>query len=469
MPTTTGKIYLGSTLVSGGVSPAAAADWVRNPFWPALTDPLSTEQKIVGLYAVWPGDGIGKGGNFFAFLAQGAYTINYGDGTITNYANNTRADYEFDYNSASLSGTNAPVTFTITNNTVNRTAHGRVNGDTIKLYYISGTTNIVEGLTYYVINASTNSFQISTTLNGSPLAFGGANGNASLLPYKVAVVTITPQAGQNLTSVNFFQRNGKTGLSASYSTGWLDVVVSLPNCAGSGLTFSSTATTLYHAFVERFRIVNSGSLNSIGNMFGNCRMLQIVSGLPSLNNVTSLALTFFGCTSLKYLPEFTGSAGNITSITQMCAGCTSLVIAPALPVSIASLTNMSSAYSGCINLSFVPPFPTNTSAATNVGAMFSTCRSLPVIPVMDLTGVTSSTNLVNFTGGCDNLSRMQAFNQRFSFSLASLKLSAAALNEIFAGLPTVTGQTITVTGNYGVNEAGYNPSIATTKGWTVTS
>ena len=204
-------------------------------------------------------------------------------------------------------------------------------------------------------------------------------------------------------------------------------------------------------------------------MFGNCRMLQIVSGLPSLNNVTSLALTFFGCTSLKYLPEFTGSAGNITSITQMCAGCTSLVIAPALPVSIASLTNMSSAYSGCINLSFVPPFPTNTSAATNVGAMFSTCRSLPVIPVMDLTGVTSSTNLVNFTGGCDNLSRMQAFNQRFSFSLASLKLSAAALNEIFAGLPTVTGQTITVTGNYGVNEAGYNPSIATTKGWTVTS
>ena len=68
MATTTGRIYLGSTLVAGGDS-AAATDWVRNPAWPALTAPSASEQKIVGLHAVWPGDGTGKGGNFFAFLA----------------------------------------------------------------------------------------------------------------------------------------------------------------------------------------------------------------------------------------------------------------------------------------------------------------------------------------------------------------------------------------------------------------
>jgi hypothetical protein len=44
-----------------------------------------------------------------------------------------------------------------------------------------------------------------------------------------------------------------------------------------------------------------------------------------------------------------------------------------------------------------------------------------------------------------------------------------ALNEIFTGLPVVTGQTITVSNNFGTGEAGYNPSIATAKGWTVTS
>ena len=92
MPTTTGRIYLGSTLVAGGAGGAVVADeWVRNAAWPALTLPSAADQKIVGLYAVWPGDGVGKGGNFFAFLAQGAYTINYGDGTTTNYAGNTRA------------------------------------------------------------------------------------------------------------------------------------------------------------------------------------------------------------------------------------------------------------------------------------------------------------------------------------------------------------------------------------------
>jgi hypothetical protein len=58
---------------------------------------------------------------------------------------------------------------------------------------------------------------------------------------------------------------------------------------------------------------------------------------------------------------------------------------------------------------------------------------------------------------------------RFSFSVANCQLSAVALNEIFTGLPVVTGQTITVTGNYGISQGGYNPLIATMKGWTVTA
>jgi hypothetical protein len=70
---------------------------------------------------------------------------------------------------------------------------------------------------------------------------------------------------------------------------------------------------------------------------------------------------------------------------------------------------------------------------------------------------------------CPFLARAPVTGMRFSFSVASCKLSAAALNEIFAGLPTVTGQTITVTGNYGINQAGYDPTIATAKGWTVTA
>jgi hypothetical protein len=67
---------------------------------------------------------------------------------------------------------------------------------------------------------------------------------------------------------------------------------------------------------------------------------------------------------------------------------------------------------------------------------------------------------------CTSLSRIRATGIRFTFTLASLKLSATALNEIYTNLPTVTGQTITVSGNYGTT--GDDPTIATAKGWTVT-
>lgn len=54
-----------------------------------------------------------------------------------------------------------------------------------------------------------------------------------------------------------------------------------------------------------------------------------------------------------------------------------------------------------------------------------------------------------------------------SFSIANNCLGANALNAIFTALPNVSGQTITVTGNPGINQPGYDPTIATSKGWTV--
>lgn len=414
MPTT-GKIYLGSTLVAGGDGGAVSAEWVRNPAWPALTAPGVTEQKIVGLHAVWPGDGTGKGGNFFAFLAQGAYTIDYGDGTVTNYASNTRADYEFDFNDPQLAGTNAPVTFTVATNVVNRTAHGLSNGAVIRFYNVANTTGIVAGRLYYVINTATDSFQVAETAGGSAVDLTGTDGSATLLPHKVAVVTITPQAGQNMTVVNFFQKNGTTGLANGYTTGWLDLAMAIPQCSGTGLTISG-ATTVVHALIERINIVAVGALTSMASLFNGCRSLQSLPSLPSATAVT----------------------------------------------------NMSSAFSNCSSLRTIPPFPGSVAAVTNMTGVFSGCSSLQTIPPMDTSGVSSSVNFSSayIAGG---LTRIQATGQRFTFSVASQRLSAVALNEIFTGLPTVTGQTITVTGNYGINEAGYNPTIATAKGWTVTA
>jgi hypothetical protein len=67
---------------------------------------------------------------------------------------------------------------------------------------------------------------------------------------------------------------------------------------------------------------------------------------------------------------------------------------------------------------------------------------------------------------CPSLSRIEARNFRFTFVISVCKLSATALNEIYTNLPSVVGQTITVTSNWGT--ATDTPSIATAKGWAVT-
>jgi hypothetical protein len=69
-------------------------------------------------------------------------------------------------------------------------------------------------------------------------------------------------------------------------------------------------------------------------------------------------------------------------------------------------------------------------------------------------------------GTCNSLARIEASDFSFTFFLGNCKLSAAALDEIYTNLPSATGQTITVSGNYGIT--GDDPTIATAKGWTVT-
>jgi hypothetical protein len=529
------------TEVGGGA--VVQQQWIRPAAWPALTAPSASEQRIVGLYAVWPGDGVGNGGNFFAFNATGAYTIDFGDGTTTNYASNTQANYEYNFNNSALDGTNCPVTFTAATSTVNRTAHGLSNGSIIQFYDIVTTTGVVSNRDYYVINATANTFQVTLTANGSAVAMTN-NGSATLLPYKVAIVTITPQAGQDLTVVNLSLRHNQTGLQA-YGTGWLDLALSVPNVTGTLLTIGGALTA--HTLVERINIVAVGALTSLASLFRNCRSLQSIPSLPSATGVTqmasmfeaciglqtipafpgsvaavttmasmfsgcsslqtippfpgsvaavttmasmfsgcsslqtippfpgsvaavtTMASMFQSCSSLQTIPPFPGSVAAVTTMASMFSGCSSLQTIPPFPGSVAAVTTMASMFSGCSSLQTIPPFPGSVAAVTTMTGMFSVCSSLLAVPAMNMSGITSAASMSSIFNACPSLARAPVTGARFSFSVASCKLSAAALNEIFTGLPTVTGQTITVTGNYGINQAGYDPTIATAKGWTVTA
>jgi len=574
--------------------------WERNKAWPTLTEPSSSEEKLVGLYAVFPGDGTGTGGNWFAVTFQGNYTVDFGDGTSVNTNSNTATYKSYDFNDGDLY--DATVTFTDTGDLVTRNSHGYVDGDTVSFYRISSTTGISEGQTYYVISATTNTFQISNTFGGSAVALT-TDGSASLLPYKIATVTVTPQTGQNLTTVDLSSKHNETGLVDGYGTGWLDIAFSVPNA--TSISISPSSSNIKHSRLERFNLIAAGNFTSCGSWFSRCsRLREVIIPFDATSSVTSMSSMFNNCYSLTSVPLFDTSSvtnmsfmfssckplrsvplfdtssvtnmsgmfsgcnsltsvplfdtslvtsissmfstcnslttvplfntslvtsmgtmfnncsslvsvplfdtSSVTSMGTMFSGCSSLVSVPLFDTSsvtsmssmfqncssllsvplfdTSSVTSMSSMFNGCNSLISVPLFNTSlvtsmrfmfsnclsllsvplfdTSLVTNTSGMFSGCNSLNSIPAFDVSSVTSSSNFSSMFSSCNSVSRIEATGFNYTFSVSNNNLSSAALDEIYTNLPTVVGQTITVSGNYGVN--GDDPTIATAKGWTVT-
>jgi hypothetical protein len=242
--------------------------WTRDPAWLSLPTVGDTEQKFVGLIAVF------EQANFTAFTASAAYTVDWGDGVVEDVASGGTALHEYDFADAQLANSNAPVTLVSSGDLVQRTAHGYINGDVIYLWNVTGATGPKSGQAYYVINKMDDEFQISETLYGAPVVMG-ADGAATLLNYKQAIVTVTPQAGENLTALNLNVRHTQAGLQA-YETGWLDIEVGSPNFSASGLTLGGSSETVRKNMIERARIVNTGNITSMASQFQNMRSLQSV-------------------------------------------------------------------------------------------------------------------------------------------------------------------------------------------------
>jgi surface protein len=142
--------------------------------------------------------------------------------------------------------------------------------------------------------------------------------------------------------------------------------------------------------------------------------------------------------------------------------CPALTSAPLFNTT--SVTNMSTMFGNCYSLTSVPLF--NTTSVTNMSSMFSGCRSLTSVPAMSAAAATSSSSYTNMFNACNALSSIKMTGYKYTFTVASCKLSAAALDELYGNLDTVSAQTITVTSNHGTDAD--TPSIATAKGWTVT-
>ena len=376
--------------------------WKRNSLWAALPTVTESDQKFVGLYAVYPDAAFIA---LHATTSSGTYTVDWGDGTNEAVSSGTVAYHTYDYTDADL---------------------------------------------------------LSTSL-----------------PYKQAIVTVTPTTA-NLLTVDINRKHSTSGLQA-YDAGWLDIVISLPN-ASTGKPFVISAGTRNVGLreLEICTIKTLGAHTDMSYMFDGCSSLQSV---PAFNTaaVTNMSYMFYNCYSLQSVPAFNTAA--VTNMSNMFYGCSSLQSVPAF--NTAAVTNMVSMFYGCYSLQSVPAFNTaavtttsymfyncyslksvpafNTAAVTNMSSMFYYCYSLQSVPAFNTAAVT---NMSYMFSSCSSLSNIDMSPIKTTLSLTNCKLSGDRLNEIYGNLGTgLTGKVITVTGNYGVSAD--DPTLVPS-GWTVT-
>ena len=488
------------TKIANISSVPVAPNWVRPADWLTLPTISPTDEKFAGLFAVSNDDA-----NLVALLAAGAYTVDWGDGTVENFAANTKASHQYTY--ANISDTTL-------------CSRG------YKQVIVTVTPQSGQHLTTVDLQQRHPSVPSSTPIQGPWLdTIVGSSYLAQMW-----IGSSSPAVRCDLVECISiaYSANTVTGFNAQNCIGLQ--VVNLPNV----LTSYVTTLSMFSGCSSLTKINNLNMLkpaagSTVQSMFNNCRALTSVLAFDT-SSVVAFSSMFAGCRSLTSIPLFNTSAG--TNFMGMFNGCSVLTSVPALDttngtdfssmfsncISLTSIplfntsagTNFASMLTGCVSLTSVPAFDTSnaitvasmfsgcsllkniptintakansmyglfngcssletvsittTNMCSNFGLTFSQCYSLRQIPAISFAADTSNA-LTNTFNGCWNLSSIKATGIGLSFSVSNCKLSAAALNEIYTNLPTVTGKTITVTGNWGA--ATSTTSIATAKGWTV--
>lgn len=331
------------------------------------------------------------------------FSIDWGDGTSTSQSTfgNYNIEHEFDWN-AIPDSTRFDVTFSTTTNLVNKTSHGLVNGDKISFSEINTTTSLTVDYTYYVINATTNNFQLSKTLNGTAETIN-INGTGFVLPYKQVIIKVNADLRKKGADDIFYYIEHNlsfwsykptkfTNTSIVYETGLLEVISSMKVQFNS--SYSGTALTVAHPYLEMVGLrdrYNSASSNfMISSTFGNCYSLIHINTYDNDALYISSSFTvglFYACYKLKQLPEIKISNKTSSGIGLDYAfyQCYSLEVNPKISYPDAQLTITSTSYTFYQCYSLQQYNKIDTKYCIDLSFMFQNCRTLKSINEIDLT------------------------------------------------------------------------------------
>ena len=214
--------------------------------------------------------------------------------------------------------------------------------------------------------------------------------------WKQAVIVITPQAGQNLTSINLNLAHSSVS-TAGTTLNFVDIAV-----AGSLLatfTLGAIPQNVIARELAQINIIKSAIVDMVF-LFLSCNKLKNIVALDT-SAVTNMSSMFSGCSSLQTVPLFNTS--SVATMNSMFTSCSSLQTVPLFNTS--KVTTTSQMFYSCSSLQTVPLF--NTSAVTSMVQMFYSCSSLQTVPLFNTSKVNTTSQMFQY---CYSLQTVPLFN-----------------------------------------------------------
>ena len=372
----------------------SANPWVRPTDWPAITTVGPTEQKFVGLLAVFNSDS-----NYVALVGStsvGTYTVDWGDGSSPQtYTNNTVASYRYTYStipSSPIASGYKTVEVTVTATT------GNLTGINLQQKYTNSAV-IVGTLNNIPLNWLDINF-------GSPFATGCIIGGGTYFLGMLQRCNVVSMSSSN-PLIQFQNCSAleeviiSTSIPNSSCLNMFNGCYSLKYAPEMNTAPSTNFTNMFNSCwsLRRVPFYNLSNAASTNSMFYQCYALQTIPTFDT-SKVTDMVAMFNGCNSLQFVPYL--NTANVANFNLTFSTCSSLNSVPTF--NTIKATNTSSMFFGCYNLKTIPTF--NTSNVTTMQAMFQNCAKLTTIPTLNTSKLTA-TGAFNLFNGCTALVKLE--------------------------------------------------------------
>lgn len=221
------------------------------------------------------------------------------------------------------------------------------------------------------------------------------------------LITVTPQAGQNLTRCDLIEYETPTyGYRNNHVLRWLDISARLPNVSGANLALNNSSTTL--VWLERCRIFELGAVTSLNSLFYLAGRLRYVE-IPDVPSCTDFGSMFRSCTDLVVAPYFDTSGG--VDFDYMFSSCSSLKRVPKYDVS--NGVDLRAMFQNCNSLQYLPKLNI-TSNCTSIREFVENCYSLRELPYFDTSNVNTFYESFSY---CQNLTEIPPYDMSSNTTL----------------------------------------------------